>query len=411
MEEAPLHRDDDDAETLAAPDPWPALVAKFDVLLAQGRAADAAEFFTEQLPQFTGAVRQRVDACVSLARACGAKWRRDPRYPQRLRECLQQLRAARYVDVLQSNPALLTELCADALELDVEAEFCRSIISRRALIPTATRSARWPWLLRVHVLGGFSVERDGVATDLSADRGRALDLVRALAVARDHTCTLVQMYEWLWPGVPTDQARTLCEHALRQLPALLGRDDLVVLRDGKLRLATDKVWIDLDQWEVKLAGALWIAPSSADGEAEIERAIAEFPGPLFGGEPGTSWSAAAADRVRVAFVEVVLRLGHWYEELGNFQKACAVYQRAIAAYPASERCWDVLLRARIAMGDPAGALQDYLQYERSLAASPQGVPSPAIRAIIGDLAQARDDLRQQYPGSEALQRRSTAADS
>lgn len=405
-----MHREDG-AEDPAASERWPQLVVKFDLLLSQGRAADAAEYLTEQLGDFTGALRQRVDACVSLARACGAKWRGDARYPLRLRECWQQLRAAACFDILQNNPALLTELCADALELDIEPDFCRSLITRRALVPPGARPARWPWLLRVHVLGGFSLERDSAALDVSADRGRALDIIRVLAVARDHTCPLVQMYEWLWPHLPTDQARPLCDHALRQLPALVGRDDLVVLRDGKLRLAQGKVWVDIDQWEVKLAGALWIAPSSADGEAEIERAIAEFPGPPFGGELTAPWALLAADRVRVAFIEVVLRLGHWYEELGNLQKACTVYQRAIDVYPTSERCWEVLLRARIAMGDQAAALQDYLQYERNLVGSPQANPSAAIRALVADLAGAREELRQRYPDTQALQRRSTAADS
>ncbi len=403
-----MHREDG-AEGPAASERWPALVVRFDLLLSQGRAADAAEHLTDQLGEFAGTLRHHVDACVSLARACGAKWRRDARYPLRLRECLQQLRVAAYFDVLQNNPALLTELCADALELDIEPDFCRSLITRRSLVPPGARPARWPWLLRVHVLGAFSIERDRAPIDLSADKGRALDIVRVLAVARDHTCPLAQLYEWLWPHVPTDQARTLFEYARHHLPALLGRDDLVVLRDGKLRLAPGKVWVDIDQWEVRLAGALWIAPSSADGEAEIERAIAEFPGPAFAGQLTAPWAILAAERVRVAFIEVVLRLGHWYEELGNLEKACAVYQRAVAVYPTCERCWEVLLRARIAKGDPAGALQDYLQYERNLAGSPQAMPSASIRMLVADVAGAAEELRQRYP--EALQRRSTAADS
>jgi LuxR family maltose regulon positive regulatory protein len=362
---------------------WPHFITKFQVLLAEGRAADAIEFLNDLLPLFSGALRQRTETCVLVAHACAAKWTRDPRYPQRLREYLQELRAANWPAILLNTPELLAELCADALELDIEPEFCRSLITRRALVPPVTRPARWPWPLRVHVLGEFGLDRDNVPVDLGPKPpSRSLDIVRVLAVAKDHTCAAQQLYDWLWPDADGDQAKAACEQALHRLRRLLGRVDLIVQREGKLRLAPDMVWVDLDHWEVRLARALRSGPHE---DAALEGSIAEFPGPLLPNEPRAPWFVPAAERVRSSFIEVAMRLGKRLEQRNETQKACDVYQRALDIYPTSERCYEALLRARLSMGDAAGALEDYHRCERVLASTLQARPSPSIRALVARL--------------------------
>jgi hypothetical protein len=86
-----------------------------------------------------------MDTCVLLARACKAKWADDPAYPQLLRRSFEELRVASWPAILLNVPELLSALCADALDHDIEAELCRSLIARRALVPPRHRPARWPW--------------------------------------------------------------------------------------------------------------------------------------------------------------------------------------------------------------------------------------------------------------------------
>lgn len=363
---------------------WPHFITKFQVLLAEGNADLAADFLTDLLPLYRGALRQRTETCVLMARACKAKWTQDASYLQRLRDSLTELRAANWPAILLNVPDLLAELCADALDLDIEPELCRSLIARRALAPPDRRPRRWPWPLRVHVLGGFSLDRDGTRVDLGPKPpSRSLDIVRVLAVARDHTCSSQQIYDWLWPDADGDQAKSACEQALHRLRRLLGTHDVIVQREGRLRLAPDKVWIDLDDWETRLAGALSKDPPAA--EVDMERAVAEFPGPLHATEPMAPWSMAAAERVRKSYIEVVMRLGHRLEERGEIQKAADVHLRALDVYPTSERCWEGLLRARLTTGDAAGALDEYHRCERMLA-SVGRTPSASIRALVVPLA-------------------------
>ena len=361
---------------------WPHFVTRFQVLLAEGRAAEAAAFLTDLLPLYTGAIRQRTETCVLVARACQAKWNADADYPARLRESLRELRAANWPAILLNCPGLLAELCADALDLDIEPELCRSLIARRALVPPAGHPARWPWPLRVHVLGEFALERDGRRLDLGAKPPtRSLEIIRVLAVAKDHACSAEQLCDWLWPDADGAQAKAAWEQALHRLRRLLGKGDLLVQREGKLRLAADAVWVDLDYWERRLVAALGRDPQRSIDDAGLERAVTEFPGPLVPADPQPSWSAPAAERLRRAYIDAALRLGQRQEERGDWPNACRVYLRALDAYPTSERGYEALLRARLAMGDTAGALDDYHRCERAFAATPEGRPPAAIRAL------------------------------
>ena len=60
----------------------------------------------------------------------------------------------------------------------------------------------------------------------------------------------------------------------------------------------------------------------------------------------------------------------------------SVYLRVIDMYATSERAYAALLRARLAEGDAAGALEDYRRYERTLASTLHVPPSRAIRALF-----------------------------
>lgn len=365
---------------------WPHFITKFQVLLAEGRADEAAEFLTDLMPLFSGALRQRMQACVEVAYTSKARWNRDARYPERLRRCFEELRAANWPAVLLNAPDLLSELCADALDRDLEPEFCRSLIQRRALAPPGSRPARWPWPLRVHVLGGFSLELDGARVGLGPKPPtRSLDIVRVLAVAKNHTCPSQQLYDWLWPDADGDQAKAACEQALHRLRRLLGRADLVVQREGKLHLAPDKVWVDLDEWHARLDRALEHDSEATVADAELQRVVSEFPGPLMSNEPRAPWLVLAEERLQGRFIEVAMRLGRRFEARGDLAKACETYVRALDAYATSDRCYEALLRARLGMGDTAGAVDDYHRYERVLATSLHAMPSPAIRTLVAHL--------------------------
>lgn len=357
---------------------WPHFITRFQVLLGERRAAEAAAFLESLIHLFEGGVRERTWTCVLVARTFEAKWRGDAHHPQLLRECMEQMRGANWPAVLLNLPHLLSELCADALERNLEPDFCRSLIRRRALPPPATRPASWPWALIVHVLGDFELLLEGVPVNFGAKPpARSLDLIRLLAVSRDQTCSLERIYEWLWPQADGDQAKAACDQALHRLRKLLQDPTLVVQREGKLRLAPDRVWVDLVQWEHDVAMAL-----EHGAVEQLKGVFHALHRPVHLSERAAPWLLPAAERVQARYVDLALRLGHIYATHGDTNAAIATYQRALELYPTSERCCDALLRTRIARSDIAGAIEDYRRYERMLASTLHAKPSRAMRDLI-----------------------------
>jgi DNA-binding SARP family transcriptional activator len=360
---------------------WPHFVTKFQVLLAAEMPDEAAAFLDGLLHLFDGAIRQRTQICILAAHAFASKWRSAPDYTERLRTFMSQLRAANWTAVLINLPDLLAELCADALELDIERDFCTALIRRRALVPPESSPSRWPWPLRVFVLGDFRMELNGAPVNAGAKPPtRSLDILRVLAISKDHACSLQDIYEWLWPDAEGDQAKAACEQALHRLRKLLSAPDLIVQREGKLYLSAQHTWVDLIDWERKLARALRTSQDTV-----MRDALDAFGGPLFHSERTAGWALPAMERVRSKFIDLVGRLARAAEARKDHPGARAVYLRAIDMYPTSAVCYEGLIRNRLALQDQAGALEDYERYLRVIQSTREATPSPAIRSMVGGL--------------------------
>ncbi len=367
---------------------WPHFLTRFQVLLADRKPHDAAAFLEELLPLFDGAVLERTRLCVRVARTFAAKWSGSAHYPAELRACMTDLRAENWSAILINQPALLAELCADALEREIEREYCATLIERRRLTPPASRPAHWPWELRLYLLGEFRLVQRGEPL-LAGGKAptRTLDVLRALAIAKNHSVSLHELYEWLWPDADGDAAKAACEQALHRLRKLLGFPDALIQREGKLRLNESQVWVDLDAFERSLSQALSPRQDARDADIAMQRAFDEFAGPLLQSERSSAWALPSAERVRGKFLDLSERLARRHEARGDHAVARAVYLRAIDMYPTSARCYEGLIRNRLAVKDDAGALDDYQRYRRMLETQGSANPSPAIRALVGRLLQ------------------------
>jgi LuxR family transcriptional regulator, maltose regulon positive regulatory protein len=372
---------------------WPHFITRFQVLLADRRPHEAAVFLEGLLPLFDGAMLQRTRLCVQVAHTFAAKWSASPQFHHELRSCLQALAAANWSAVLINQPALLAELAADGLEREIERDYCAALIERRRLRAPAARPAHWPWELRIYLLGEFRLVREGEPLSMPGKAGgtkaptRTLDVLRALALAKNHTCSLHELYEWLWPDADGDAAKAACEQALHRLRKLLAMPDVLVQREGKLRLDAERVWVDLEAFERTLAQALNPRLESREAETAMQKAFDEFAGPLLETERAAAWTLPAAERVRSKFLDLAERLARHQETRGDHAAARAVYLRAIDKYPTSARCYEGLIRNRLTMRDEAGALDAYQRYRRMLETQGNANPTPAIRALVGKLLQ------------------------
>lgn len=314
----------------------PHYITKFQVLVANRRPQDAIELLGELLPRLQGGSQLRTRLCIIAAEALGAKWCGDPAYEEHLRSLLAELSTAEWRAILLNLPDLLSDLLADAIDREIETEFCYSLIRERQLAPPAHRPANWCWRLKVRVLGGFRIDLDGTEIELGPKPPtRALDILRILALSKDHLCSIETLQDWLWPDLDGGQANAAFEQALHRLRKLLGRSDLVTLRERKLRLAPEAAWVDLDEWEKLARQAL--ASGETIAETSIDQVFAGFPGPLLFGQAEPAWSITAAERVRDRYVDLAIRIGRQQEERDDALKARAAYLQALDHYPQSDR--------------------------------------------------------------------------
>jgi DNA-binding SARP family transcriptional activator len=361
---------------------WPHFVTHFQVLLADRKPAEAARFLEALLPQFDGALRERTRVCMLAAGACAGRAERTSDCRERLLEFMRAMRAANWPVVLINLPEQLSQLCGDALAHGAEPAYAREVIATRRLRPPASRPEQWPWTVRIHVLGEMRVECEGRDLTLGAKAPtRSLDVLRALATARHRSCSIENIYDWLWPDHDGDKAKAACEQALHRLRRLLGAADALVLREGRLHLNAELVWVDMDCWESGVAEALAPGQSGRDAEAVMRRVFEAFGGPILQTGP-RPWLLPAAERVRGKYLDLAHRLSELCEARADHQAARSVLLRALDMYPTASRCYERLIRHRLALQDDAGAIEDYQRYLRVLASVPGATVPWAVRRLM-----------------------------
>ena len=249
-------------------------------------------------------------------------------------------------------------------------------------------------MLKICVLGVFAMELDGRSLIVGAKTPtKALDIVRALAIARNRSCALEDLYEWLWPDAEGDLAKAACDQALHRLRKLLGKSVPLMQRDCRVQLPGAAVWIDIEQWESTVRSALQPADAAGNCESRMEGALAMFTGPLVQWGRSATWTQDAAERVRSKFIELTTRLAKLYESQGAHARARATYLRALEMYPTCSRCFELLIRNRLAQRDIACAIEDYRRYERMLRVASSGeLPAQSLlREVMA--ARVRDAHR------------------
>ncbi len=369
---------------------WPHYVTKFQVLLADRQPRQAVELLEAILDRLDGGPRRRVKLAILAGKAVEQKWALEESktdgtaYHQYLDAFLIALRAADVPPVLINLPELLSELLADALERHIDVDLCHQIIQARRLAAPSSRPEQWPWPLKIHLMGEFRIEAGGGTVNFGAKPPtRALDILRIVCLSRDQACSMETLQDWLWPDLDGDQAKAALEQALHRLRKLLGKGDFLLLREGRVRLAGDKVWVDLKDWEERLKVVLSTqgAATVEDKEALLDR----FVGPLFSNGSAPAWANAAADRVRDGVLELAERTGKGWLDRGEPERARRSLRRALEFYPDSARLNSALIRESLARNDDAGAIDDYRRYERALASAGEDQPSLAIRSLVRPL--------------------------
>ncbi|WP_327357238.1 AAA family ATPase [Streptomyces sp. NBC_01304] len=241
-----------------------------------------------------------------------------------------------------------------------------------------------PPLLRVHLFGGFRVEREGGAP--LADkwpRPSARALVKLLAVSPGHALHREQAMEICWPdadpGAALGSLRVALHAARRAIePELAPRaaSSYLTGEGALLRLDPAAVWIDADHAEGLAGKAL-----AGGGAAELAAALDAFTGELLPEDRYAAWAEPRRERLGALRERVLLGLAGARLTEGDPEAAAAAAEQVLVVSPAEEQAHQVLIEAYARQGLRRRAVRQYHLCREALDAEFGVRPGPATERL------------------------------
>jgi DNA-binding SARP family transcriptional activator len=231
-------------------------------------------------------------------------------------------------------------------------------------------------MLKLRTFGGLWVEQDDrpAGAGIGAMRRRALALLALLATAPEQGLSRDKLLPVLWPESDEGKAR----HVLAQLLYLLRRSlrsDDVVLDTGVLRLNPDAMSSDVADFHAALSR----------GDAERAAAIHAAPfldGFYLGGAPEFErWAEVERTRYAGLARTALETLAMAATAAGNHAAAANWWRRVAEMDPLSSRSTVALMRALVASGDRAAALQQGRVHEALVREELGEIVDPEIQSV------------------------------
>ncbi|MBM0106009.1 winged helix-turn-helix domain-containing protein [Steroidobacter sp. S1-65] len=310
-------------------------------VLARAGRHDEAEALIEEILPVARAIRSHLFECeCALSYAWSAGRKGD------IASCLKHLRRGLSVaqrhglkSFIATDPNWLAELCAIALEHDIQVATAREMIRVGGLAPPAdgSASAAWPWPVRIRTLGMFDLRvHDEPVRFAAKAQKRPLELLRALIALGGRAVPEEQLTELLWPESDGDAAHRVFDTTVHRLRKVLGSERAVIVAGGTLTLDAQLVWVDAWAFERAMARS-----ESADPKL-LERAVSLYSGAFLGTE-SAPWTVPMRERLRSMFLRAVEQLGAMHEARGRLQDAIQCYRRGIEADPLAEALYGRLM--------------------------------------------------------------------
>ena len=257
-----------------------------------------------------------------------------------LRRALELGREYGYAHFLWWRPSAVAGVLSHALQAGIEAEYARSLIRRRALVPEQPPLGveGWPWLYRVQTFGGFRLLRQdeplGVGTGKA--KRRPLELLKLLIAYGGEQVSESRVTDALWPRIDGDSAHRSFTSTLHRLRKLLGEDRAVTLHEGRLSLDRRYFWLDTWAFE-QFADELEAATDPARVDRLTERLLALYRGSFMADDADSAWAIPARERLRTRFARVLGHVRRQWEARGDPERGRLLYEKALEIEPLAAR--------------------------------------------------------------------------
>lgn len=214
--------------------------------------------------------------------------------------------------------------------------------------------------MRLHLLGTPSIDRDGELLRGSVTQRHRLALLSLLSHAGARGMSRERLLGYLWPESPEERGRRLLSESVYVLRRTLGAE-LISSDADVLTLSATAMWVDVVEFEGALA------------RGERERAVELYGGAFLDGFylEGTveleRWVEGERSRLSGSYLQALLGLAREAAARGELDSVVGWLRRAAVHEPTNSGIAKELMRALVASGDPAGAIQHARIHEQILA--------------------------------------------
>lgn len=277
---------------------------------------------------------------------------------------------------------MIAELCARALEADIEPEYARGLVRRWKLPPPAGARTleAWPWELKLRTLGGFALEVSGETPHFEGKAQRApLALLKALIAFGGEGVPETKLMDALWPDSEGAAAQQALATTLFRLRKLVG-EGVVARGGGRLTLDPEHCWVDA------LALQRLLADAAIRDDELGPRLLALYPGPFLAGEEDCPWALPLREKLHARVIRALERCAEGLAARGRHAEALALYERGVELDELVEGFYRGMMRCQQSLGFTCDALRTYRRCEAVLKSRLGVEPSAATRRLRAELA-------------------------
>jgi LuxR family transcriptional regulator, maltose regulon positive regulatory protein len=286
---------------------------------------------------------------------------------------------------------VLAAMCAQALDADIEVERVRALVRRLGLRAPAGASERWPWRVKVYVLGNFDVLVDDAPLrfEKKAPR-RPLALLKALLACGGRNVPEERLTDALWPDEEADAAKKALDVTMLRLRKLLGDGETITVSDERVSLNPQLCWTDV--WELD-RGCEKLDSNCRNGRSAID-ALQFYRGNFLPADEDVPWTVKARERLRGKFVHWTEAIALQHENAGDWGKAIGLYSNGLEADDLVEVFYQGLMRCYRAQGRYAEAMSAYRRLRHLLSVVLGVSPSESSQQLAQSLQRERPANRE-----------------
>jgi LuxR family maltose regulon positive regulatory protein len=236
-------------------------------------------------------------------------------------------------------------MLALALQAGIEADCARGLIAQFGIAAESAEVELWPWPIRIYTLGRFALEIDGAPPPSERKvQKKPLEVLKYLVAHGGREVGATARTTALWPDAEGDAAAEAFEVTLRRLRKLLGSDEAIVLRDGKLGLNAGVCWLDtwaFERAQARAEALLGRGAAPADGvdiEALGERVLELYPGHFLAGDDDKPWLIGCRQRLASKFLRHVAAVGQLWQDRGEPGKPNSPISAPSSSIRSPSRC-------------------------------------------------------------------------